>query len=626
MTLPPPPAGGYNPAYCLSVLQDKGVQPCEGYVSDFHCTDASESQAYHASCGGQAMYQPVAIPVCMNTATGKALWFPSATFFAQCAAQGQGWGPGICFCCCSCFADETPVATPTGLVRIGQIQKGQDLLVASFASAGGAPKLTWGPKSVAFSAGTAGTATVQPTMVWLVYGSETHSELICTGDQPLLLDNGKFIQAKKIVPGMKLVDQNGKPVPVVLASIGQYVGGVHHIAIDAQWDNSPDNHLILAGGVVAGDFTMQAGFDQLPASIKADDHDDLPMIGSPEYADTHAQSLDAHPLTVHFTARNAKGSAKGATAPLQHTGTFTAYRIAGSFGVPDGAASLLTFEQSKDILMNGQQASLGNPLPQLMFQTIVKQLTGFYPDITFYYDALTPLPNVHAFQEYGKKFVVVTGGLARLVGFNYEGLTMAVGRGIGAFYGGPPKTTSGLAGVGAADFYGFAAVSRNLWQNAPWLTYAMEALKQWQALFDLVKDPANQGGSDPIYDPSLSCRMGAAQSGLAGGDLPECAGGPPLPKMNLQAANADSLQQVSLTFSVGVARPGSTNAASYSLSPDATITAAAYDPDRNFVIRLTVEGLKAGTDYTVTAKGLQSYLGGSLDPDPATAKFTTPAA
>ena len=62
-----------------------------------------------------------------------------------------------------------------------------------------------------------------------------------------------------------------------------YQGGVHDIASNWPWKGSPDGHLLLANGIVIGDYMMEIYFDQLSSVLKQDDHDTLPNVGTPQY-------------------------------------------------------------------------------------------------------------------------------------------------------------------------------------------------------------------------------------------------------------------------------------------------------------------------------------------------------
>jgi len=90
--------------------------------------------------------------------------------------------------------------------------------------------------------------------------------------------------------------------------------------------------------------------------------------------------------------------------------------------------------------------------------------------------------------------VQVSGGLARIEGFDYEGLYTAIAHGVACFYGGNPKNSFGYSSVGQADWYAFSVVSRLCWIGEPYQTYVKAAMDQWKFIFDLVS-PENAKGN-----------------------------------------------------------------------------------------------------------------------------------
>lgn len=613
---------GYDQTVCNQKLTQQGMVPLCG--GDYHCKDVvNQSASYHSLCGdgGDAtIYTPVQCTACTNGQTY--LYFPGPTFFKQCAAQGANWYPSFCYCCCSCFANDTLIAVPSGGKAIYLITVGETVLAGSAASAGGKLQIDWGDAVVNFSAGT-GSHGHQPMMVYLSLTGKNSHELICSTDQVFLLADGKYTKAEKLHPGQQLVDKDGDPVVVDLVSIGSYDGGVHHISTDQPWHKDPNGHLLLAGGVVAGDYTLQLYFDQLPIEMKEDGYEAKPTLGTASYDTTHAATAKRAEALFEFVGSHLTSQNTGQRKLA--TGLFKTYSVATAY-IPYGAQTLFTQDQAADIAKNGSQAPISNNISQGTFNTIKKQFAGFFPDIDFYFDVLDIVPNLYAFEYLGRKTVVVSGGLGRMQGFNYEGMFMAMAHGIACFYGGAPKNSFGFSGVGQADWYAFGVISKQCWASAPAMTYLLEARKQWQALFALVS-PENAKGNplDPLNDPSLACRSQTVDVGIAGGNLPECAGGEPLPKIALQRASANSDSDVVLNFSLALESDSATNIANYSLVPDATVTSAILDIATGFIVHLKAD-LKPDTEYEVTVDNLVSILGTGLDPDHTEQTFTTPKA
>lgn len=125
-----------------------------------------------------------------------------------------------------------------------------------------------------------GAAGGQWTMVYLRFGEE--QSLICTPDAVVLLPNGELRRSVKLNPRDQLVDKDGNAVPIESVVLGYYLGGVHDLATDAP-TGSIDGHLLVANGVVIGDYTLET---ESPASAKKDpaaaDSGQVPQIPKPE--------------------------------------------------------------------------------------------------------------------------------------------------------------------------------------------------------------------------------------------------------------------------------------------------------------------------------------------------------
>jgi hypothetical protein len=611
----------YDPTICRKNLSDKHLQPaCDGLINPYHCDDVTGlDPVYHQFCADSNIYyQPIQVTVCYNASSNAYKYFPSASFFQDCAKQGAGWNPAFCYCCCSCFANDTLIAVPEGLVPIFTIPVGASVLTASVMGGGGGLQVEWKTATVKFSQGT-GQDGHQPMMVYIVYGEDESRDILCSSGQPFLLADGTYTTAGKLRPGQQLVNYDGKPVTAKLVSIGAYEGGVHHISTNMPWTGNPNGHLLLAGGVVAGDFEFQMNFDKLSSSLKEDDHDTLPLLGTQEYEDTHGANVQRGQALFEFVQPGTQGPQVGQRQLA--SGVFKTYRAKGKAEMPYGAASLLTQKQAESIT-GANQVPLSNPIPKSLFETCRKQLAGFYPDITFYYDTLDVTPNLYAFEAYGRKIVLVSGGLARIVGFNHEGLFMAMAHGAGCFYGGAPQVSSGFSAVGQADLYAFGVVSRLCWTSTPFLTYVMAAMDQWKGFFAMVTAGAEGNPLDPLNDPSLACRFQTIQAAAAGGALPECAGGEPLLKIELEQATAATLDHVQLIFNLALNPEGANDPSNYTFNPSATVTKVQVAAN-NFTVELDVK-LDAGQSYEVTAQNLTSILGTGIDPAHASASFESP--
>lgn len=613
---------GYNSNTCNKQIEDKGRTPCDHLNLPYHCdTLTGVGGDYHQECVDAGLiYFQVRVADCHNKKTGEDKYFSPDDFFSGCGAlqqQDPNWEMNWCYCCCACFAKDTLISTPKGLAEIYTIPPKAEVY-AGYIGVDDLSKIDWKSEEVELSMGTGDG--LQPFMVYIGFDSENQKDLICTQDQPLLLSNGKFITAGKLQVGDKLVDKDGKSVELKFVSLGSYNGGVHHISTKVAWDNSPNGHLLLAQGIIAGDYKMQLSFDSLPDDMKVDNYNQLHTIGTQEYTAQNSGKVNVSKTHLQFTHSTAVGPNAGKKRIGE--GIFETYQSKTS-NIPLSAQSLFTEAQAMDILTKSKLTSLSDPNPKIDFDSVTKMLTGFYPDINFAMDMFNLVPNVYAFEEYGKNFVLVTGGLLRLVGFNYEGLLTAVGHGIGCFYGGEPLVQSGYSSVGKADMYSFGIITSKVWLGDPAFSYISASINQWKALFDLIS-PENAKGNpmDPLNDPSIECRTKIITSAPFGGALPACAGGTPLPKIELQDAQEKEIGHVELILSLAVDPDTANDIKNYEISPEAQITKAQRSSEKDFVIDLDIE-LEPDTKYTIKIKNLISVLNTTVDPEHDSTEFTS---
>jgi len=287
-------ANGYDPNVCIQKLTAAGLTPaCEALANPFHCDDLQQiSPVIHQFCGQQqTYYAPVQALVCINYLNGNPtqwLYWPPDQLIVNCMAQtpqkgtgSTGWTVANCYCCCSCFAYNTMIAVPDGIVAIQELKVGSEVRSAKLE--GGAP--VWSVSQVTFSAGVDGGD--HPAMVYINHGDDS-TDLICNADQVFVLADGKLARAATLTLQDELMGEDGRPVKINLVAVGDYKGGIHHISTGNYWAGSADGHLLLAAGLVVGDFVLQMNYDSLGPSAKTHDHAERPMIGSDAYTDLHS--------------------------------------------------------------------------------------------------------------------------------------------------------------------------------------------------------------------------------------------------------------------------------------------------------------------------------------------------
>ncbi|WP_165969377.1 polymorphic toxin-type HINT domain-containing protein [Actinomadura sp. KC06] len=617
----------YNPDECSKKLKDGGfIPPCDDISQQLplHCDNYGE--LVHETCKRHkdiGPYYPIQMTACVLRDEHDQIleyrYIDDPHMFQKCQElhnqTKQDWEPYLCFCCCACLAYGTPVETPMGARAIESVRTGDQVLAAAPNGASG--DLSWKPAEVTFSGGAEG-GTSQ-NMVYLGYGrTGPDQDLICSTDQVLMVDGGKLVRAGQLHHGDQLVDKDGNPVTIHTIAIGAYTGGVHHIGT-ATVDDLAAEHLVIVGGVVGGDYYMQLNYDSLPNGYRVDDAEERPQLWSADYT---SRAGEPHPLNMIFEA---PGGAKG-TTPRSATGQFTAYSREPSR--PEGiSADLLTPAQAADVLANGHQINMSNPIPHYVAENIFKLLGGFHPDIDFYLDWADPTPNVYALSQYGRKIVIVTGGLARLKEIGYHGLIMAIAHGVERFSGQKPLDADGFSVTGLADYLAFAVDGQSIWWHPPEATVCPPvAYKDMSALFGLIT-PANSHADpdDPLDRPSVQCRLDCVGAGVAGASLPECAGGSPKIKVSLEDAVAQDAKTLVLTTNLLVTKDSAADTSHYVLTPPAPVHRAHRDSDSMpYHIHLAAD-LVPGHEYRIKIRDLVAdgdHAG--VDPDHDTRPFTVP--
>jgi len=230
------------------------------------CLEQMREGHWHEFCLDKSPYTPIQTIGCFNAATAQWVWGPIRQIKQLCmekAKQDPNWELEQCFCCCVGPPGWAAIGLPEDTKRpIGEIGVGDTMLAGKIE--GG--RVEWEPATVGFSQGTE--SEDQTEMVRVAYGDG--AGLTVPPDQPLMLADGKLTTAGDLAPGQELMGVDGDPVPVGDVKRGSYEGSVHHIATDPDWNGSLDGHLIQVNGVVAGDFTLQLHFAQVPDSQKSE--------------------------------------------------------------------------------------------------------------------------------------------------------------------------------------------------------------------------------------------------------------------------------------------------------------------------------------------------------------------
>jgi len=497
-----------------------------------HCLDINNQPIPGCTPAG-ALY-PEKAQVCINITNPSE--FNGKTSRA-CTRQGDSWYQLTCYCCCSCFANGTRIAIPDGTRVIEEFVIGDKVLTASLgAASAGDVKLSWSPAKVAFSSGT-GPDGFQSAMVYIHHGQV--GSIIATPDQLFLMSTGKLKRADRLVPGKDFfVSQMGTPVAINEVSVGEYKGGVHHIATDKEFTGSVDDHLLLSEGIVSGDFNLQIRSEQLIASGLLLPHDELPKIGSDAYVAAHGANLVTGQYKSKFTSNAV--AALGLAAPTnQNVRKFFVFghQVA---SVPATAAAFLSPLQEADVQAKVDQADFAEAgVGAALVQYVLRLFRGFYPDVNFVQDTGQLRTNAFAFTEYGQQFVVLPGGLTRIRGLGLGGFALILAHMVTRLHKSPPYDANGYTSIGMADYYS-SGVLRTIFFGTGYSSTFSEGLKEvTDAVFSCIP-PAHQAYETDPFKPSVDTRLDAFGAGDAMAFPPDGIGGPELGGLKVTGATAQA--------------------------------------------------------------------------------------
>lgn len=516
---------------------------------DRHCVDnVSITPIEHATCRCQDA-SGKAIPGC----TPPSYLYPlkasvcidinNTTHFNQksgryCTKQGDSWYELTCYCCCSCFAYGTKIKVPGGYKKIEQFEVNDQVMTANIGLTQGSMTVNWSSASVSFSSGT-GPDSHQPSMIYIHHGNT--GSLIVTPDHLFLLATGKLKRADRLVPGTDyLVSAEGTPVPLNEVSSGEYVGGVHHIATEKQFNGDLSGHLLLSEGVISGDFTLQINAGSLKEQYFVPEHDSLPKIGSQQYEATHSHLIKASYNRFQTEAQN-NNSPAGKPRHFYLHGEKVV-------DIPATAAKYLSQLQEEDVGKNAEKVEFSEVgMGHAMVQYIIKLFQGFYPEIIFYHDIGRLQPNAYAFTQYGRKIIVISGGLTRIKMLGMEGLALIVSHLINRLQQTEPYDANGYTSVGMADYYS-AVIMRNIFFFNLYNVIFPNSLKQIEnSIFSNISKDHEAYEEDP-FAPTWETRLDAINAGDGMNFPPPQIGGPALEGLQVVKAEAFSMGLAPASF------------------------------------------------------------------------------
>lgn len=222
-------------------------------------------------------------------------------------------------------------------------------------------------------------------------------------------------------------------------------------------------------------------------------------------------------------------------------------------------------------------------------------------------------------------FVVVNGGLIRTNAVQYESLAFVIAHQLSVLYGGDPKGEDGYTCRGQADYAAILAIFPYVWFGLYAVPLIQPAIGQITKLFEFI-DPAHRSGKpgNTCDFISIDCRLSAMNAAANTRVLPECAGGPPTPTLEVTSATpAEDGASVVVAFNEAVDVETAGNAGNYEFAPLVAAKSATVADD---ALSVTVTAaFTPDTEYEVRVEDVLSSDGHPLVPGKNRAVFKTPA-
>jgi hypothetical protein len=438
-----------------------------------------------------------------------------------------------CYCKCSCLAVDTPIATPTGDVKVQDVVPQQTVVLAA------GKDLNFRPVMVTqASQATPGVTEHTIYVKYLVAGAER--ELVVTRDHPFLLHDGTLVVADWLQMSDQLTDRDGQPAQVIEVGWGSYSGNFFEFAtVMEPPSENLDGHLVLTNDVVSGDFAVQVFCEIQRSEGSGDTVPGRPSVGSEEWVQAHADA--SHP---HADLRAAAAQVDAPVVAEERVlgpGTFSPANLR-KVQVPAHASSFLPQKQADRLRRVGKKRPVSDPYYHQLTEYILDTIRPIYPDVTFMIDWYSEDVNAHSWVDGGQQNVLVSGGLARMQALELEGLFLAVAHEVGHLVGAPDGSPSGVTCEGEADYFGSKIVLRKAWFGEYYLDNMDKALVQLKALFRQLKTPHAEGAGpdEELTDkagnayPPIPCRFETFNAAMSLARKPECAACATAPLQPLQ--------------------------------------------------------------------------------------------
>lgn len=412
--------------------------------------------------------------------------------------------------------------------------------------------------------------------------------LLVTGIQPFLMPDKTLKQAKNLAPAVDLlVMADGSTTPIVSMETGMFSKGVHHISTSKEAATSLDDHLIIANGIVTGDYSTQLA---MASGTLKNRYESDPEFGTKAYNDKYTH-LNA---TLFGAYANVAKSHKLGSFEVNHPDK--------SMMVPKDAFSYVTRSQAIELRDHAPIFPASNNVAEPDVRYLFRLFQAFNPDITFYYDQNNMLPNAYAFEQYGSKFVVLNVGWTMIDGIYFHGIAMTLSHMVNML---TQKVPVDVSPTGKADYDVYPSFLSLFYFAQDAVKNYNLALNQIKTVFGYIKKHRK-----PIGKIGLNCRISTLEASINAKPLPHCAGGPPDPALEVVSVSATipkgtDKPVVSITFNMSV-DPTTANAiGNYMFDPGIVVFSAAVDTVKPAKVNIVAD-VKPATDYYVVVTGVLS--------------------
>lgn len=547
---------------CLKNIQSEPA-PYNRACSDNFCIKTSFARGKHCSAKGMPMDTPVLS------------WDPSITPI--------GADDYACYCCCSCYALNTPIeATKGEFVLIQNIQAGDSILTTGL-------DLTWKPGVVKDRSGDIYTSMVPGLYLvrYLMPDEDRPRDILVTPDHLFLMHTSKTLKkVQHLIPGNRLMTADGRAAAVMFVAHGEYETSIQSINMEDRFDGKNlTGHLINANGIVSTDYSVQCYYET--GNLDKDlmfgfsNSEEVYEVGTKEYINKFES-----PQLAGFLS-----------SPEEWPKGFNPKRKA-LIDIPVVATGFVTTEQADDIREASEFNDYSNGVPREAINKLFRIFSTDYNEVNFILDWNNEDVNAYAWTQDGQKYLVLTGGLARVKGLYVNAFSLIISAML--------IRLSGKQYVAEADYVSLN-VLRDIFPDSIYAELAPKGIRQvTEALFDKISEEHAAGNpSDVGGNPAVSCRKVAFWNGLSFLDIPKC--GVPVPLyFHLKKAYADyDLTTVNVIFDNDVDVDSAEVLVNYRIA-GVEITAAQVNEAKPGTVILSVEGLEPASKYILSVENVTS--------------------